>query len=220
MDSAIVTVKLTQRGTATISYGTTEGQYNLTASSIEPGVHHDITLKDLKPGTTYYFYVTGANAYKPENTKEKYLVDSTKTPFTFTTLSTVENANIANVTVCNVTGDSAEIMWYTPNGEYESKIYWDTKPHSNASEFAFNSGAGNADVSGIPTQFHYVKIGGLKEKTTYYFMVESNGAQSTVDDNGNLLKFTTPVTWYDFSVRTYQYEWDGKPAINMNIFNN
>ena len=220
MDSALVTVKLTQRGTVTISYGTTEGQYNLTATGSGAGVRHDITLKDLKPGTAYYFYVTGANAYKPENFKEKYLVDSTKTPFTFTTLSTVENANIANVTVCNVTGDSAEIMWYTPNGEYESKIYWDTKPHSNASEFAFNSGAGNADVSGIPTQFHYVKIGGLKEKTTYYFMVESNGAQSTVDDNGNLLKFTTPVTWYDFSVRTYQYEWDGKPAINMNIFNN
>ena len=220
MDSALVTVKLTQRGTVTISYGTTEGQYNLTATGSGAGVRHDITLKDLKPGTAYYFYVTGANAYKPENFKEKYLVDSTKTPFTFTTLSTVENANIANVTVCNVTGDSAEIMWYTPNGEYESKIYWDTKPHSNASEFAFNSGAGNADVSGIPTQFHYVKIGGLKEKTTYYFMVESNGAQSTVDDNGNLLKFTTPVTWYDFSVRTYQYEWDGKPAINMTIFNN
>lgn len=220
MDSAIVTVKLTQRGSATISYGTTEGQYNLTASSTEPGVHHDITLKDLKPGTTYYFFVTGANAYKPENTKEKYLVDSTKTPFTFTTLSTVENANIVNVTVCNVTGDSAEIMWYTPNGEYESKIYWDTKPHSNASEFAFNSGAGNADVSGIPTQFHYVKIGGLKEKTTYYFMVESNGAQSTVDDDGNLLKFTTPVSWYDFSVKTYQYYWQDMAMLNINVYNN
>ena len=220
MDSAIVTIKLTQRGTATISYGTTEGQYNLTATSTEAGVHHDIVLHDLTPGTAYYFYVTGSNAYKPENTKTKFLVDSTQTPYTFTTLSTVENANIANVTVCNVTADSAEIMWYTPNGEYESKVYWDTKPHSTSAEFAYNSGSGNADVSGIPTQFHYVKIGGLKEKTTYYFMVESNGAQSTVDDNGNLLKFTTPVAWYDFSVRTYQYEWDGKPAINMNIFNN
>ena len=220
MDSALVTVKLTQRGTATISYGTQEGQYSLNATSEGAGVQHDIILRDLKPGTAYYFYVTGANAYKPENTKTKFLVDSTQTPFTFTTLSTVENANIQNVTVCNISGDSAEIMWYTPNGEYESKIYWDTKPHSSANEFAYNSGVGNADVSGIPTQFHYVKIGGLKEKTTYYFMVESNGAQSTVDDDGNLLKFTTPVTWYDFSVRTYQYEWAGKPAINMNIINN
>ena len=221
MDSALITVNLTQRGTVTINYGTTEGQYNLTTSSDGSAVKHDIVLHDLKPGTAYYFYVTGANAYNPENTKTKYLVDSTQTPFTFTTLNTVENANIVNVTVCNVDADSAEIMWYTPNGEYESKIYWDTKPHSNANEFAFNSGAGNADVSGIPTQFHYVKIGGLKEKTTYYFMVESNGAQSTVDDNGNLLKFTTPVTWYDFSVKTYQYPWQGDMAmVNINIFNN
>ncbi len=221
MDSALITVNLTQRGTVTINYGTTEGQYNLTASSEGSAVKHDIVLHDLNPGTAYYFYVTGANAYNPANTKTKYLVDSTQTPFTFTTLSTVENANIVNVTVCNVDADSAEIMWYTPNGEYESKIYWDTKPHSNANEFAFNSGAGNADVSGIPTQFHYVKIGGLKEKTTYYFMVESNGAQSTVDDKGNLLKFTTPVTWYDFSVKTYQYPWQGDMAmVNINIFNN
>ena len=220
MDSAIVVVKLTQRGTATISYGTTEGQYSLNAASTAAGVQHEIILRDLTPGTAYYFYVTGANAYKPENTRTKFLVDSTQTPFTFTTLNTVENANIANVTVCNISADSAEIMWYTPNGEYESKVYWDTVPHSTAAEFTYNTGSGNADVSGIPTQFHYVKIGGLKEKTTYYFMVESNGAQSTVDDDGNLLKFTTPVAWYDFSVRTYQYEWDGKPAINMNIFNN
>ena len=220
-DSALITVNLTQRGTVTINYGTTEGQYNLTASSDGSGVKHDIVLHDLNPGTAYYFYVTGVNAYNPANTKTKYLVDSTQTPFTFTTLSTVENANIVNITVCNVDADSAEIMWYTPNGEYESKIYWDTIPHSNANEFAFNSGVGNADVSGIPTQFHYVKIGGLKEKTTYYFMVESNGAQSTVDDNGNLLKFTTPVTWYDFSVKTYQYPWQGDMAmVNINIFNN
>ena len=221
VDSAIVTVKLSVRGTATIHYGTTEGQYDMTASSDGSGVMHDIILRDLKPGTTYYFYVIGANAYNPANTKTKYAKENPLTPFTFTTHSTSDPANIANVTVCNVSADSAEIMWYTPNGEYESKIYWDTKPHTNASEFAFNSGVGNADVSGIPTQFHYVKIGGLKEKTTYYFMVESNGVQTTVDDDNNLLKFTTPVTWYDFSVKTYQYPWQGDMAmVNINIFNN
>jgi len=222
MDSALITVNLTQRGTVTIYYGTTEGQYDLTASSEGPGgVKHDIVLHNLNPGTTYYFYVIGANSYNPANTKTKYLVDSTQTPFTFTTLSTVENANIQNVTVCNVSADSAEIMWYTPNGEYESKIYWDTQPHSTAAEYAYNSGVGNADVSGIPTQFHYVKIGGLKEKTTYYFMVESNGAFTNVDDDGKPLKFTTPVTWYDFSVKTYQYPWQGDMAmVNINVFNN
>ncbi|OWV22910.1 glycoside hydrolase family 9 protein [Fibrobacter sp. UWB3] len=220
-DSAIVTVNLTIRGTAVIHYGTTEGEYSLTATDNLKGVQHDIVLRNLTPGTTYYFYVTGANAYKPENEKPKYLVDSTQTPYSFTTLSSVESAEITNVTVCNVSADSAEIMWYTPNGEYESRIYWDIQPHSTAAEYAYNTGAGNADVSGIPTQFHYVKIGELKEKTTYYFMVESNGTFANVDDDGKPLKFTTPVTWYDFSVKTYQYPWQVDMAmVNINIFNN
>ena len=219
-DSAIVTVNLTQRGSAVVHFGTTEGVYNQTATDSALGIQHDIVLRDLTPGTTYYFYVTGANVYKPENETTKFRIDSTQTPYFFTTLSSVENAEIANVTVCNVSADSAEIMWYTPNGEYESKIYWDTIPHSTATEFAHNTGNGNADISGIPTQFHYVKIGGLHEKTTYYFMVESNGTQTTVDDNNNRLKFTTPVTWYNFSVKTYQYNWADMSMLNINIFNN
>ena len=222
MDSAIVMVKLSTRGNATIYYGTSEADMNTKAMTDDgkAGVQHEIILRGLQNGTTYYFYVGAENAYNPENFTLKYMVDSTQTPFSFTTLNTVESAQIANVTVCNLLGDSAEIMWYTPNGEYESKIYWDTIPHANASEYAFNSGSGNADVSGIPTKFHYVKIGGLKEQTTYYYMVESNGQFANVDENGELLKFTTPVTWYDFSVRAYQYEFSGLDFLNLNIYNN
>lgn len=223
MDSAIVMVKLTSRGTASLYYGTDEGSMNTIAvpDDSSAGVQHQIILRGLQNGTTYYFYVAGLNAYKQENFTMKYLVDSTKTPFSFTTLNSVESAQINNVTVCNMFGDSAEIMWYTPNGEYESKVYWDTVPHATAAEYAFNSGAGNADVSGIPTRFHYVKIGGLKEKTTYYYMVESNGQfANTNEKTGELLKFTTPVGWYDFSVRSYQYEFGGLDFLDLNIYNN
>lgn len=222
MDSAIVMVKLTTRGNATIFYGTSEGDMSLlaTTDSNKVGVQHEIILRNLQNGTPYYFYVAGQNAYNPENITLKYMVDSTKTPFSFTTLNTVESAQIANITVCNLTGDSAEIMWYTPNGEYESKLYWDTIPHARAEEFAFNTGARNADVAGLPTKFHYVKIGDLKEKTTYYYMVESNGVQQNVDDSGNRLTFTTPVGWYDFSVRTYQYEFGGMDFLDANVYNN
>ena len=225
MDSAIVMVKLTTRGSATIFYGTTEGQYTMSATDGEKGVQHEIVLgggdaAKLQKGTTYFFYVIGQNAYNEENYTTKFLVDSTQAPYTFTTLNTVEAAEINNVTVCNLQGDSAEIMWYTPNGEYESKIYWDTVAHATPGEFAFNSGNRNADVSGLPTRFHYVKIGGLKEKTTYYYMVESNGVSTNVNDKGELLKFTTPVTWYDFSVRTYQYEFGGMDFLDANVYNN
>lgn len=223
MDSAIVMVKLTTRGFATIYYGTEEGAMNSKAipDDSTSGVQHEIILRGLQNGTTYYFFAAGQNAYNLENFTFKYMVDSTQTPFSFTTLNTVESAQINNVTVCNMFGDSAEIMWYTPNGEYESKVYWDTIPHATAAEYAFNSGAGNADVSGIPTRFHYVKIGGLKEKTTYYYMVESNGQFANTDEKtGELLKFTTPVGWYDFSVRAYQYEFGGLDFLDLNIYNN
>ncbi|WP_073229839.1 glycoside hydrolase family 9 protein [Fibrobacter sp. UWEL] len=220
MDSAIVMVKLSTRGTATIMYGTAEGQYTLNASNDEKAVQHEIILRGLDKGTTYYFYVLGQNAYNELNYTQKFLVDSTQTPYSFTTLNTVEAAEINNVTVCNLSADTAEIMWYTPNGEYESKVYWDTVAHATPNEFAFNSGNSNADIAGLPTKFHYVKIGGLKEQTTYYYMVESNGVYTNVDDDGNLLKFTTPVGWYDFSVRTYQYEFGGMDFLDANVYNN
>lgn len=223
MDSAIVMVKLSNRGYASLYYGTSETDMNVLASpdNEKPGMQHEIVLRGLQNGTTYYFYAAGQNVYNENNFTLKYLVDSLKTPFNFTTLNSVENAQIANITVCNLTSDSAEIMWYTPNGEYESKVYWDTVPHTNASEFAFNTGLGNADVSGIPTKFHYVKIGGLKEKTQYYYMVESNGQFSNIDANSlEMLKFTTPVGWYDFSVRAYQYVFENLDFLDLNVYNN
>ena len=220
VDSAIVFVKLDLGSFAYITYDTTETLKNpITASSETVTNQHQIVLRDLKPGTTYYFYAMAKNP-RSGNTSKKWLVDSTSTPFTFTTKNMNEPANIQNVAVCNVTADSAEIMWYTPNGEYDSKVYWDTVPHSSLNEYAFNTGNGNADISGIPTQFHYVKIGGLKERTTYYYAVESNGVYTNVNEKNEPLKFKTPVTQYKFEVRMSQYVWDPMPALEMNIINN
>ena len=227
MDSAIVMVKLNVRGTAAIYYGTKDNITTMTTiaepDKNEAGMQHEIILRGLNNGTTYYFFATAINAYSPDSISQKFMVDTVAppVPYSFTTLAAVESADIQNITVCNLQGDSAEIMWYTPNGEYESKIYWDTIPHTDPNDYAWNSGAGNADVSGIPTKFHYVKIGGLKEQTTYYYAVESNGVYTNVDADGNLLKFTTPVGWYDFSVRAYQYIADGGlDFLDVNIYNN
>ena len=56
-DSAIVTVNLTVRGTAVIHYGTTEGEYTLTATDNLKGVQHDIVLHNLTPGTTSIYNI-------------------------------------------------------------------------------------------------------------------------------------------------------------------
>ncbi len=221
MDSALVRVKLNTMGTAALFYGTDENDMRMIAApdKNDAGVEHLIPMRDLKNGTTYYFFAGGFNAFDENNMTAKYLVDSTQVPYSFTTFNSIESALIENVIVCNVSADTAEIMWYTPNGEYESKIYWDTLLVS-PSEMKWNTGEKNADVAGVPTKFHYVKIGGLKEKTTYYFAVESNGELQSVSPTGEPLQFRTPVTQYDFSVRTYQYHWADMSGININVFNN
>lgn len=214
-DSAIVVVKQSMRGTSTINYGTSATALNLSSTTPNEGVEHTMVLKPLENGTTYYFTVTSTNAYSG-NSGVRYLVDSTQTPYSFTTLaSPPEAADIQNVKVCNISADSAEIMWYTPNGEYESKIYWDTLPVS----YDNMSNSQSGDISGIPTKFHYMKIGGLKEQTTYYYAVESNGVVRSVNDKGQRLQFTTPVTQYNFEVRTYEYDVGGLQFVNFNIFN-
>ena len=218
-DSAIVNINQDVRGQAIILYSDKEtGPYTSMAADTVPGVKHTIHMKNLKNGTTYYFKVVAVNA-RSERYATRWLVDSTLTPFNFTTLaSEPPAADIQNVKVCNISADSAEIMWFTPNGQYESKMYWDTVL-TTYDKMHWNTGDGNADVSGIPTNFHYVKIGGLKEKTTYYFVVESNGVRQTVDLKGMPLSFTTPVTQYKFEVRAYQYEFTGMDFLNLNIFN-
>ena len=226
-DSAIVKVSQDMRGPAMILYSTNEtGPFNVPVKDTVNGVAHEFHLTGLQNGTTYYFKVIAINI-RSEAYSTKWLVDSTSTPFSFTTLvSPPGDADIQNIKVCNLSSDSAEIMWYTPNGQYESKVYWDTTltsydqmtcPVSATGSCNTN---GNADVSGIPTSFHYVKIGKLKEKTTYYYCVESNGTRRCTDDNGMPLKFTTPVTHYDFDVSVYQYEFGGMDFLNLNLTNN
>lgn len=219
-DSAIVNISQDIRGQAMILYSDKEtGPYSSVAADTVPGVKHTIHMKNLKNGTTYYFKVVAINA-RSERYSTRWLVDSTLSPFYFTTLaSEPPAADIQNVKVCNLSSDSAEIMWYTPNGQYESKIYWDTVL-TTYDKMHWNTGDANADVSGIPTSFHYVKIGGLKEQTTYYYCVESNGVQRCTDDNGIPLKFTTPVTHYDFDVSVYQYDFGGMDFLNLNLINN
>lgn len=219
-DTAIVNITQDMRGSAYILASTSEtGPFVEIYRDSVIGVKHTIGMGGLKNGTTYYFKVVAVNT-RSEQYATKWLVDSTATPFYFTTLaSEAPDADIQNVKVCNLTADSAEIMWYTPNGQYESKIYWDTVM-TTYDKMAFNTGKENADVSGIPTSFHYVKIGGLKEQTTYYYCVESNGSRRCVDDGGQPLKFITPVEQFNFEIRSYQYVFGGMDFLNMNIYNN
>ena len=208
-DEAIIEVRQSRYGKAVVRYGKGE-LTDRSISSDSSGVLHRFSLSKLEEGTAYGFYVVITDVYGRESTLKNINDERQEVNFSFTTgQNCPTNANIENVKVCKVTSDSAEIFWYTPDGEYDSKVtYGEQIPPTTVQD---------GDISGHPTKFHYVKIGGLKEKTKYYFYVESGDSR---DDNlGQLYTFTTPVEHVKFDVRTLRYMWGDQPGLGINIIN-
>jgi hypothetical protein len=221
--TADIEVDLDKYGTVVLSWGTAQGAYTKTLRNDSAGVIFKFHLSGLSIGTQYFFLVKSTDVVGHDTTQDHWINPAPDgTPYNFTTLSQVQGpAQIANVKVCNVTADSAEIMWYTPNGQYQSSICWGTVPPVGSKTGGTTTCAMDTDVSGHATKFHYVKIGGLQERTTYYFKVASDGSDGAWDDNGGKdYKFTTPVKMANFSVYAVQYDWSGMPALAINVINN
>lgn len=208
-DNAIIKVNQSRYGNVEIHYGT-DGNTSQVKKSDSAGVVHTFELTGLKNGTVYSFYVKVSDLFGRDSIIKDIDIEKNVINFEFKTLQNCpSNAEITKVKICKVTFDSAEIFWYTPNGEFDSKVvYGESKPPKTVE---------SVDVAGHPTKFHYVKIGGLKEKTTYYFYVQSG--ESVDDNNGAYYQFTTPVEHVNFDIRTVRYSWDKKPAMGIGIIN-
>lgn len=208
-DRAIVEIRQTKFGDAEVRFGSGAGP-DRSASSDSAGVYHRISLDGLSRGTTYLFDVKVSDLAGRDSVILVQDEDGNDTYFTFTTPGTCPgDAQIANVKVCRVTSDSAEIFWFTPNGEYGSKVvFGESKPPSIVQD---------GDAAGHPVRFHYMKIGGLKEQTDYWFLVESDGRMD--DNDGQYYHFRTPVEHVEFDIRAVRYAWGAHPAIGMNIVN-
>jgi hypothetical protein len=208
-DKAIIEIRQSRYGTSTINYGVSATP-DKTKASDSAGVLQTITLTGLTAATTYYFKVDVKDLYGKDSIITNFDQDKLPIPFTFTTLQNCPtNATISNVKVCSVTNDSAEIFWYTPNGAFDSKVvYGTTKPPTTVQ---------NGDLAGHPVNFHFVKLGGLLEQTTYYFYVQSG---TTIDDNGGLYyQFTTSVKHVKFDVRALTYTWQGMTTLGLDVIN-
>ncbi|HLP40921.1 MAG TPA: glycoside hydrolase family 9 protein, partial [Fibrobacteria bacterium] len=204
-DHAIMVVRLSRYGTAGLRYGTTADALTESKAGDSADIEHRIVLTGLKPGTLYYF-----QAEAKDLKGMSAINDNGGRKFMFTTLAQPPGmAQIAQVKVCNVTHNTAEILWFTPNGAYDSKVVYGTgKPPTEIKE---------GDTTGHPVKFHYMKIAGLKEKTKYWFYVESNGARD--DNQGQFYTFTTTVEHVKFDIRAIAYDWGGKRYLGFNIVN-
>ncbi|MDG5816341.1 glycoside hydrolase family 9 protein [Chitinispirillales bacterium ANBcel5] len=201
-DQAIIEIRQSRFGNSTVRYGEITASPSQLKECDSAGVFHRIVLDGLRNGTTYHFDVLVSDLFGNSDA-----IDNRGEYFEFTTLQNRPgDAEIINVKVCKVTSDSAEIFWYTPNGEYNSRIVFGKDMPPDIVQ--------DGNIYDRPTSFHYVKIGGLEERTTYYFYVESDGVRD--DNDGQFYSFTTPVEHVEFDVRAIRYD---EHFIGLNVVN-
>ncbi len=150
-----ITFNTTIAATAQIMYGTTIGYGMVTPRTTTPTTSHMFEIDGLLPGTAYNYRIRmGAGEY----------ADNFSANYQFTTPAGAVVDLVGNVTVTNVTTDSATISWKTSvpaTGEVEYGLDY------NYSSVAASSGVGTT---------HSVTLTGLEPFTAYQVRIRSMAA--------------------------------------------
>ncbi len=180
--SAKVTFTTDELSTGRADYGLTNS-FGSTASSTSYVTSHSVYITGLTPSTTYYVRARATDVAGNVGTN-----DNSGAGYSFTTAG---GTVISNVTISNLTDNSAEIFWNTST---DSSSYVD---YSTDSTLATYSTVGSASLVGGSNPFqHRVTISSLSSATRYYFRVRSidGSSNTTTDDNtGSFYNFLTTL---------------------------
>jgi hypothetical protein len=186
-----VTVAVVDRNSATITWTTNEPatsqvEYSLnsdlsssllTTEITDLRQQHSVVISNLTANTTYYYRAISKDAAGNQ---------ATSTISSFTTAQEKEDITpptISNVSVSNITTNSATITWTTDENSNSIVDYGTSE--------SLGLMAGN--VGELVTS-HSVTLTGLSVGTTYYFQVRSqdaSGNMTTDNNSGNYYTFTT-----------------------------
>ncbi|MFZ2192614.1 MAG: fibronectin type III domain-containing protein, partial [Candidatus Moraniibacteriota bacterium] len=186
----VITWTTSENSDAYVIYDTNNGFYNPKekGSPLKDTTAHSITLDGLDDNTVYYFKVRSANELNGVTTE-----DNNGDNYTFET-DLYEGGGsgdgtgpvISNVSVTNLTYNSATVEWETDeegNSLVDYGIEENNFPDTQGSSVA-------------ATTVHEVNLKGLNSITTYYYQVKSqdisnNTSTQSEDDSNNILTFTT-----------------------------
>lgn len=156
---------------ATIWYGTEKDNLNMSQRDTTKATTHKFILKDLESDTTYYYQISSANTISDETYYFKTLGDETPVEF-------------YDITVDDITRDSAEISW-TTNYETQGYIYYSTDDSFSQSI--------REEIEKLK---HSEELENLLSGMTYYFkiVVDNRGTYTET----SIYNFTTSESLYDF----------------------
>jgi len=175
-------------GSTIVRYGTDQSNLSQTAeapySDNEKTMaqNHRVHLKNLKPGTTYFFIVDSGQGEGTGTEAKSSIGQFTTKPAGSHAAGGGEagEAREAAVKITNgprVEGtgaDWAEIAW-TTNSASGSVVRYGT----DANNLGQTAQSPYVDKENASYQMHRVKLTGLKPKTTYFFVVDSGHGEDT-----------------------------------------
>ncbi len=180
--SATITWSTNQPSSSRLWYGTDKNNLTQLAESSSSGDTHRVEIKNLQPGTTYYFQL---ESQRGSSEAEGAGVMSFRTPASGQSPFTNEKAQVAEKesletggqvkitsgpTLEEVSSNTATVAWGT-NRKGSSRVEYGTDPN-NLTQL----GEASWGASGLT---HRVELKNLKPDTTYYFRVETGQAQGT-----------------------------------------
>ncbi len=182
-NSAVITWSTNQPSSSRVWYGTDKNNLTqLAEASYSSGDSHRVELRNLQPGTTYYFQL---ESQRGASDAEGAGVMSFRTPASGQSPITNEKAQVAEKesletggqvkitsgpTLEQVASNTATVAWGT-NRKGSSRVEYGTDPN-NLTQLAEASWG----ASGLT---HRVELRNLQPNTTYYFRVETGQAQGT-----------------------------------------
>lgn len=188
--TAVIAWTTNTGGSSVVHYGTDKSSLNQTAESPyadndkTSAQNHRVHIKNLKPGTTYYFRVSSGQG-------EGTGTEAGSGEGTFTTKGKASSAGsrgsgeagekregpvrITNGPKVEGTGGTWAVIAWTTNAASGSVIHFGTD-RNNLSQTAQSP---YADKEGASAQNHRVRVTNLKPNTTYYFVADSAHGEGT-----------------------------------------
>ena len=177
-------------GSTIVHYGTDPNNLNQTGrapyadNEKSSTQNHRVHLKNLKPGTTYYF-IADSGQGEGTGTEAKSSVGQFTTKGSGQASSAGQSSGTPANSLAITEGPRADqvgptgavIIWTTNTGGSSIVNYGTDRNNLNQ-----NARAPYADDEKTVAQTHRVFIGGLKPNTTYYFMAESGQGEGTGSD--------------------------------------
>lgn len=177
-------------GSTVVHYGTSQGSLTETAQAPysdnekTQAQNHRVHLKNLKPGTTYFFVVdSGHGEGTGTDAKSSVGQFTTKAAGSSGSAAGKGEAGEGKEAAVKITdgpkveatgADFAQIAW-TTNSASGSVVHYGT----DANNLGQTAQSPYVDKEGTSSQVHRVKLSKLKAKTTYYYVVDSGHGEGT-----------------------------------------